>query len=85
MDQTYEIEGQNILKDIFPVLPASDVLKLEGIANRDSLPYAETYALGELDSLRTVLRGTIRCVEKLDKPSFHAASSRFLDTLVLHH
>ena len=52
------------MKEIFPVLPASEVLQLEGIANRDSLPYAETYALGPLDSLRTVVRGTIRFVDQ---------------------
>ena len=36
------------------------MLKLEGIANRDSLPYADTYELGKLEDLRTVLRGTLR-------------------------
>ena len=40
----------------------SEVLKLEGIANRDSLPYAETYELGRVEGLRTLVRGTIRCV-----------------------
>ncbi len=55
-----EIAGKDILKQGFSDLPISDVLKLEGIANRDSLPYAETYSLGELDSLRTIVRGTLR-------------------------
>jgi alpha-aminoadipic semialdehyde synthase len=36
------------------------VLKLEGIANRDSIPYAETYELGDAKDLRTILRGTLR-------------------------
>ena len=33
---------------------------LEGIANRDSIPYAGTYDLGPIEGLRTVLRGTLR-------------------------
>lgn len=39
------------------------MFKLEGIANRDSLPYADTYGLGKLDGLQTVLRGTLRSVQ----------------------
>jgi alpha-aminoadipic semialdehyde synthase len=41
-------------------VPVSSVLKLEGIANRDSIPYAGSYDLGLVDELRTVLRGTLR-------------------------
>ena len=59
-----EVEGKDILKQGFPNLPVSDILKLEGIANRDSLPYAETYALGKLEDLRTLVRGTIRQVPR---------------------
>ncbi|KAI9570082.1 Saccharopine dehydrogenase-domain-containing protein [Boletus coccyginus] len=55
-----DIPGENVLKHHFPDVPISNVLKLEGIANRDSLPYADTYGLGKLDGLRTVLRGTLR-------------------------
>lgn len=58
-----DIPGDNILKHHFPDVPISNVLKLEGIANRDSLPYADTYGLGRLDDLRTVLRGTLRCAD----------------------
>ncbi|THH32666.1 hypothetical protein EUX98_g1482, partial [Antrodiella citrinella] len=46
----------------FPDLPISDVLKLEGIANRDSLPYGDTYDLGPLKDVRTLFRGTLRYV-----------------------
>jgi alpha-aminoadipic semialdehyde synthase len=60
-----EIRGARILKDSFADLPISDVLKLEGIANRDSLPYAETYSLGTVDKLRTIVRGTLRSVSSL--------------------
>ncbi|EKM51292.1 uncharacterized protein PHACADRAFT_177943 [Phanerochaete carnosa HHB-10118-sp] len=55
-----EIEGKNILKEGFPDMPVSDVLKLEGIANRDSLHYADVYSLGKVEDLRTLVRGTIR-------------------------
>ncbi|KAF9236788.1 Saccharopine dehydrogenase-domain-containing protein [Melanogaster broomeanus] len=54
------IPGEKLLSNYFPDVPISNVLKLEGLANRDSLPYADTYDLGTLDSLRTVLRGTLR-------------------------
>ncbi|CAL1702401.1 unnamed protein product [Somion occarium] len=59
-DQVQEIPGRDLLKERFPNLPISDVLKLEGIANRDSLPYRETYDLGPLDGIRTLFRGTLR-------------------------
>ncbi|KAG2121616.1 Saccharopine dehydrogenase-domain-containing protein [Suillus clintonianus] len=55
-----EISGENLLQEYFPDVPISNVLKLEGLANRDSLPYAETYGLGKVESLQTVLRGTLR-------------------------
>ncbi|KAF8882271.1 Saccharopine dehydrogenase-domain-containing protein [Infundibulicybe gibba] len=55
--KVHEIEGKKLLGDYFPRVPITDELQLEGIANRDSLPYAGTY---NLDSARTVLRGTLR-------------------------
>lgn len=64
--QTLEIPGKDILKSHFPNLPVSEVLRLEGIANRDSIPYADTYDLGRIEDLRTVLRGTLRYA--LDPP-----------------
>ncbi|KAG6372697.1 Saccharopine dehydrogenase-domain-containing protein [Boletus reticuloceps] len=59
-EETVEIPGENVLRHYFPDLPISNDLNLEGIANRDSLPYADTYGLGKLNDLRTVLRGTLR-------------------------
>ncbi|KAF8530178.1 Saccharopine dehydrogenase-domain-containing protein [Hysterangium stoloniferum] len=56
----FKIPGNDLLQSYFPSIPQSKFLKLEGIANRDSLPYAETYDLGPLSSLDTVLRGTLR-------------------------
>jgi alpha-aminoadipic semialdehyde synthase len=47
----------------FPQVPISNVLRLEGIANRDSWPHAESYQLGDMKDLRTLLRGTLRQVK----------------------
>lgn len=58
--QDWEIPGEKNLRSGFPSVPVSDVLKLEGVANRDSIPYVDTYQLGKLEDLRTVLRGTLR-------------------------
>ena len=38
-------------------------VELEGIANRDSLPYRDTYGLQCASSLRTLVRGTFRLVK----------------------
>lgn len=35
-------------------------LALEGVANRDSLPYAEKYGLGPIEELKDLYRGTLR-------------------------
>ena len=40
-------------------MPLSNILRFEGLANRNSMSYAETYAL-EKEELRTMLRGTLR-------------------------
>jgi alpha-aminoadipic semialdehyde synthase len=42
----------------FSSVPVSNVLNLEGIANRDSYPYGPTYGLPS--DIRTLLRGTLR-------------------------
>lgn len=36
------------------------MLKFEGLANRNSLPYADVYGLRPLDNVRTIFRGTLR-------------------------
>ncbi|KAJ8521319.1 hypothetical protein ONZ45_g1975 [Pleurotus djamor] len=59
-NQVWSIPGENILKSYFPDIPITDQFDLEGIANRDSLPYLDTYNLGKVDGIRTVLRGTLR-------------------------
>ncbi|KAI6144926.1 Saccharopine dehydrogenase-domain-containing protein [Pisolithus tinctorius] len=60
--EVVEISSEDILRRYFPdvSVPEGAALRFEGIANRDSLPYVETYSLGDLSKLRTVLRGTLR-------------------------
>lgn len=57
--QRYEIPEESLLVSRFPEVPISNILNFEGIANRDSFPYAETYGL-KADTVRTLLRGTLR-------------------------
>jgi alpha-aminoadipic semialdehyde synthase len=57
--QNWEIPGESLLLQHFPDVPLSNVLRLEGLANRDSMDYTETYSL-EGEELRTMLRGTLR-------------------------
>ncbi|OSD00329.1 hypothetical protein PYCCODRAFT_1437464 [Trametes coccinea BRFM310] len=54
------IDGDDLLRKYFPDVPLSNVLKFEGLANRDSLPYADVYGLKPLDGVRTIFRGTLR-------------------------
>jgi len=58
--QNWNIHGEKILESKFPHVPVSNVLKFEGIANRNSIPYADTYNLGKVEDLSTILRGTLR-------------------------
>jgi alpha-aminoadipic semialdehyde synthase len=57
--QNWEIPGENLLVQNFPDVPLSKVLRLEGLANRDSMHYTEPYSLKDSE-LRTMLRGTLR-------------------------
>ncbi|KAI0268740.1 Saccharopine dehydrogenase-domain-containing protein [Gloeopeniophorella convolvens] len=57
--QNWEIPSKNLLLQNFPDVPLSNVLKLEGLANRNSMSYTDTYSLQDKD-LRTMLRGTLR-------------------------
>ena len=60
--QTYQIQGDQLLAQHFPSVALWDRLPLEGLANRDSLPYAEKYGLGLVEGLTNLFRGTLRCV-----------------------
>ena len=46
----------------FADVPLWKGLALEGLANRDSLPYAEKYGMGEVGDLKNLFRGTLRYV-----------------------
>ncbi|KAF9466713.1 Saccharopine dehydrogenase-domain-containing protein [Collybia nuda] len=65
-----EISGENLLKNSFPDVPITNDFALEGIANRDSIPYSTVYELGYV---RTIMRGTLRY------PGFSALMQSFKD------
>ncbi|WVQ99333.1 hypothetical protein IAU59_006466 [Kwoniella sp. CBS 9459] len=54
------IPGKDLLKRHFPSVKLWDGLPLEGLANRDSIPYASKYGLGEVEGLTNLFRGTLR-------------------------
>lgn len=56
-----EIKGDKLLSSYFPSVPITKGFAFEGLANRDSISYAETYKLGPVDRLESVFRGTLRC------------------------
>ncbi|TEB18758.1 hypothetical protein FA13DRAFT_1803049 [Coprinellus micaceus] len=54
------IPGESLLKSSFPRVPVSGAtFGLEGLANRDSMVYCDTYGLDD-GKMRTILRGTLR-------------------------
>ena len=58
-----EVEAHMLLREgLFPNVPvlSEQGIRLEGLPNRDSMPYVDKYGLGRLEVLRTVLRGTLR-------------------------
>ncbi|CAE6447590.1 unnamed protein product [Rhizoctonia solani] len=54
------IPGNELLESYFPDVPLAKGFALEGLANRDSLGYAETYKFGSVDEMRSLFRGTLR-------------------------
>ncbi|ORY32502.1 putative Saccharopine dehydrogenase [Naematelia encephala] len=54
------IAGSELLAKHFPKVDLWKGLALEGLANRDSMPYASKYGLGEIDELTDLFRGTLR-------------------------
>ena len=57
--QNWKIPEERLLLQNFPDVPLSNGLKFEGLANRNSMDYTETYSLKD-EELRTMLRGTLR-------------------------
>ncbi|KAI8872471.1 hypothetical protein GQ42DRAFT_174340 [Ramicandelaber brevisporus] len=55
----HDIPGTQLLAQHFASVPIYNGFALEGLANRDSLPYASLYGL-DLDSMDTMFRGTLR-------------------------
>jgi alpha-aminoadipic semialdehyde synthase len=53
------IPGENLLQSAFPV-SVYPGFSLEGIPNRDSLGYLDTYKLGNGENLKDMFRGTLR-------------------------
>jgi alpha-aminoadipic semialdehyde synthase len=58
--QVYDIPGYQLLTSYTPSVPLWKGVALEGIPNRNSLPYAAKYGLGHLEGLVDVFRGTLR-------------------------
>ncbi|KAF9085531.1 hypothetical protein BGX23_009581 [Mortierella sp. AD031] len=56
----HDIQGKDLMKKHFPDVPIYPGFALEGVANRDSLSYADTYGLGPVEKLDTMFRGTLR-------------------------
>ncbi|THH02997.1 hypothetical protein EW145_g6616 [Phellinidium pouzarii] len=54
------VSEERLLGSNISNLPVSDVLRFEGLPNRDSLTYSSTYNLQELNGLKTLFRGTLR-------------------------
>lgn len=56
----HSVPGSELLAQHFPNVELWKGLKLEGLANRDALPYAAKYGLGPVSGLRDLYRGTLR-------------------------
>lgn len=55
------IPGKDLLKEHFSTVPVpTKGFAFEGVANRDSLSYIDTYRLGKLSDMDTMFRGTLR-------------------------
>lgn len=56
----HTVPGNELLAKHFPSVDLWKGLKLEGLANRDSMPYAAKYGLGPVSGLTDLYRGTLR-------------------------
>ncbi|KAI7906802.1 Saccharopine dehydrogenase-domain-containing protein [Cokeromyces recurvatus] len=57
----HTISGSHLLKDHFPLVQTPFAgFVFEGLANRNSLSYADIYGLGDLKEMNTMFRGTLR-------------------------
>lgn len=60
--QLHNIPGDKLLQSYFKDVDQD--YGMDGLANRNSLPYAGFYSLGSVENMETVLRGTLRCEGK---------------------
>lgn len=74
------MDGKDLLRRHFPKVELWKGLALEGVANRDAIPYAEKYGLGEVDGLQSLFRGTLRfvssCPDHLQRDKLKQADIR---------
>ncbi|KAJ7696052.1 Saccharopine dehydrogenase-domain-containing protein [Mycena rosella] len=59
-NEIWFVPPSGLLRSYFPAVPITEEFRLEGLPNRDSVPYLKTYELGDVKDIRTVLRGTLR-------------------------
>ncbi|KAJ6584864.1 Saccharopine dehydrogenase-domain-containing protein [Mycena capillaripes] len=59
-NEVWNIPENRLLRSYFPSVPINKDFMLEGLPNRDSLPYRSTYNLGKSSDVRTLIRGTLR-------------------------
>ncbi|KAJ1960973.1 hypothetical protein IWQ62_004027 [Dispira parvispora] len=58
--RTFTVPGERLMASAFPDVPLYPGFSLEGLPNRDSLKYIDTYGLGSADAMETMFRGTLR-------------------------
>lgn len=59
-NEFHSIPGSQLLQSYFKDVPIIRGFNLEGLANRDSISYADTYGLGAAESMTNMFRGTLR-------------------------
>ncbi|KAJ7645472.1 Saccharopine dehydrogenase-domain-containing protein [Mycena polygramma] len=60
-NEPWSIAENRLLRNYFPSVPINKDFVLEGLPNRNSLPYVSTYKLGSsVSDIRTLIRGTLR-------------------------
>lgn len=57
-NKLYDIPGDKLLQSYFKDVDPN--YGMDGLANRDSLPYTGIYSLGSVENIETILRGTLR-------------------------
>ncbi|KAH9840769.1 Saccharopine dehydrogenase-domain-containing protein [Rhodofomes roseus] len=79
--EVVQVRNEELLTSGIPDVPISDIMRFEGLPNRDSLPYAGQYGLDNPQSqeLRTIFRGTLRY------PGFSKLMHGFRDIGLLDH